>query len=427
MVTMSRSVSICTLCVPAASCRYPQRTTAELQQLAAATPVVGCPCLSVHHPLLATRLAFDVVIVDEAGQIGLPAVLGALLKARSFVLVGDHYQLPPLVLDKRAAEGGLSVSLFRQLCEAHPGSVVVLAQQYRMCRRVMGLANALVYGGQLVAGSRAVEEAVLELPRPQGLAQVRPDRAWHNVCVGVCLVSGYKTLHHDLALLRCKRDTQLQLDMGSSMHTAQSIVHSMACRHQSSHCTARTTTVANSCNACRCCAFLQCPAWVRGLLRSNCQLAFIDTDAVQPPAAVEDAPAPGCNGVVNAGEAALLMQLLEGLLVCGVPGSDITMVSPYKAQVGGWVGGCVFGWVFGGRGELQQRNKVDWPIKGRPAISSRRGQVMIAVGQDALCIPYRTCARGLLAQRSTCHSCTCSSLQDGTVSVGLVALLATTL
>jgi DNA replication ATP-dependent helicase Dna2 len=127
----------------------------------------------VHHPLLATRAAFDVVIVDEAGQIGLPAVLGALLKARSFVLVGDHYQLPPLVLDKRAAEGGLGISLFRQLCEAHPGSVVVLAHQYRMCRRVMGLANELVYGGQLVAGSRAVEEAVLELPRPQGLQQVR--------------------------------------------------------------------------------------------------------------------------------------------------------------------------------------------------------------------------------------------------------------
>ncbi|KAF6257941.1 AAA domain-containing protein [Scenedesmus sp. NREL 46B-D3] len=183
--------------VPAAPRRYPQQTTAELQQLAAATPVVGCPCLSAHHPLLATRRAFDVVIVDEAGQIGLPAVLGALLKARSFVLVGDHYQLPPLVLDRRAAEGGLGVSLFRQLCEARPASVVVLSQQYRMCRR----------------------------------------------------------------------------------------------------------------------------------------LAFVDTDAVQPSAAVEDAPAPGRHGVVNAGEAALLMQLLEGLCVCGVPGSDITLVSPYKAQV----------------------------------------------------------------------------------------------
>lgn len=153
--------------------RYPQRSTAELQQLAASTPIVGCPCLSVHHPLLAARPAFDVAIVDEAGQISLPAVLGALLKARSFVLVGDHYQLPPLVLDKRAAAGGLGVSLFRQLCEAHPSAVVVLRRQYRMCGDVMGLANELVYGGQLVAGSEQVENAQLELAHPDVLSQVR--------------------------------------------------------------------------------------------------------------------------------------------------------------------------------------------------------------------------------------------------------------
>lgn len=112
--------------------RYPHRSTSELQQLAASTPVVGCPCLSAHHPLLATRPPFDVVIVDEAGQITTPAVLPALLRGRSFVLVGDHYQLPPLVLDPRAQAGGLGVSLFRQLCEVHPGAVVKLQQQYRM-------------------------------------------------------------------------------------------------------------------------------------------------------------------------------------------------------------------------------------------------------------------------------------------------------
>jgi DNA replication ATP-dependent helicase Dna2 len=112
--------------------RYPHRSTSELQQLAASTPIVGCPCLSAHHPLLATRPAFDVVIVDEAGQITTPAVLPALLRGRSFVLVGDHYQLPPLVLDPRAQAGGLGVSLFRQLCEAHPDAVVKLQQQYRM-------------------------------------------------------------------------------------------------------------------------------------------------------------------------------------------------------------------------------------------------------------------------------------------------------
>lgn len=43
-----------------------------------------------------------------------------LLQARTFVLVGDHNQLPPLVSNPAAEAGGLSCSLFRLLSEAHP-------------------------------------------------------------------------------------------------------------------------------------------------------------------------------------------------------------------------------------------------------------------------------------------------------------------
>lgn len=39
---------------------------------------------------------------------------------RAFTLVGDHYQLPPLVTSKAAEEGGLGVSLFKRLCDHHP-------------------------------------------------------------------------------------------------------------------------------------------------------------------------------------------------------------------------------------------------------------------------------------------------------------------
>lgn len=53
-------------------------------------------------------------------QMMLPAALGPLLRARSFVLVGDHNQLPPLVTCKEAEAGGLGESLFKRLSEAHP-------------------------------------------------------------------------------------------------------------------------------------------------------------------------------------------------------------------------------------------------------------------------------------------------------------------
>lgn len=82
-------------------------------------PQVGCTCLSVNSPLL-TCQSFGVVILDEASQVTLPASLGPLALGRSFLLVGDHYQLSPLVQSREAAAGGLGVSLFRRLSEAHP-------------------------------------------------------------------------------------------------------------------------------------------------------------------------------------------------------------------------------------------------------------------------------------------------------------------
>src|SRR5215471_8952318 len=87
-------------------------------------------------------LQFDVALIDEAGQLTVPALLGALRFARRFILVGDEKQLPPLVLSKQAAAEGLSISLFSDLKQhnedykkMHPSAVsacVPLRIQYRM-------------------------------------------------------------------------------------------------------------------------------------------------------------------------------------------------------------------------------------------------------------------------------------------------------
>ena len=53
-------------------------------------------CLGVNHALF-TQRSFDYCIVDEASQITQPVCIGPLRHARVFILVGDHYQLPPLV------------------------------------------------------------------------------------------------------------------------------------------------------------------------------------------------------------------------------------------------------------------------------------------------------------------------------------------
>eukprot|EP00192_Tetraselmis_astigmatica_P001403 CAMPEP_0117649998 /NCGR_PEP_ID=MMETSP0804-20121206/1299_1 /TAXON_ID=1074897 /ORGANISM="Tetraselmis astigmatica, Strain CCMP880" /LENGTH=1750 /DNA_ID=CAMNT_0005455829 /DNA_START=245 /DNA_END=5500 /DNA_ORIENTATION=- len=155
--------------------RFPGRSVAELQDLAANIAVVGSTCMSIGHPLLQGR-HFDVVVVDEASQITLPASLGPLSMAGKFVLVGDDHQLPPLVINRGASEGGLSTSLFETLSRAHPAACAVLSSQYRMCSPIMELANSLVYSGAMRCGSPAIASA--RLPLSPGAAEMAGLSSW---------------------------------------------------------------------------------------------------------------------------------------------------------------------------------------------------------------------------------------------------------
>ena len=106
-------------------------------------------------------LHFDVAIIDEAGQLTVPAILGALRFTKRFILVGDEKQLPPLVLSKAAAEQGLANSLFGMLKQQdedyikdHPIAIsacVALLTQYRMNRWISNFSSTLFYEKRLLA------------------------------------------------------------------------------------------------------------------------------------------------------------------------------------------------------------------------------------------------------------------------------------
>ena len=123
-------------------------------------------------------LQFDVAIIDEAGQLTIPALLGALRFAKRFILVGDEMQLPPLVLSKQAAEDGLRDSLFSYLkqrdadyTKEHPWEIracVSLKVQYRMNRWISHFPSRLFYQEQLRAHA-SVAERLLAFSRPQAI------------------------------------------------------------------------------------------------------------------------------------------------------------------------------------------------------------------------------------------------------------------
>ena len=141
-----------------------------------AARVVGATCMAcAKGGVLASATDFDVAVVDEAGQIAQPYCLAPLLKAKTFVLVGDHHQLAPLVQSRLAARDGAAESLFKRLADARPEAVATLATQYRMSAPIMELCNAALAGSgpdALVCGSAAVAARALPLaPRaPGGLA-----------------------------------------------------------------------------------------------------------------------------------------------------------------------------------------------------------------------------------------------------------------
>ncbi|KAL7423852.1 DNA replication endonuclease-helicase Dna2 [Cryptotrichosporon argae] len=163
-------------------------STAQLDERLMRPPVVAATCLSVEHPLFLRR-KFDYCIVDEASQITLPTCLGPLRMADKFVLVGDHYQLPPIVRNPKARAGGLDTSLFKVLCTAHPAAVTDLAHQYRMNEDIMALSNRFIYEGRLKCGSEQVARQSLVLPHRKTCDEVFGQCGGQDR-LGACWVQG---------------------------------------------------------------------------------------------------------------------------------------------------------------------------------------------------------------------------------------------
>lgn len=152
----------------------PKKTFEEIKEAWHGTPIVATTCLGINHQVFLER-SFDYCIVDEASQITLPICAGPIRLARTFVLVGDHNQLPPVVKNEEARLGGLDVSLFKLLSDTHPQSVVNLEHQYRMCEDIMTLSNTLIYNGRLRCGTEALRKKKLHIPSMESLRQRHHD------------------------------------------------------------------------------------------------------------------------------------------------------------------------------------------------------------------------------------------------------------
>jgi len=102
-------------------------------------------------------LKFYTVVIDEAGQALEPASWIPILKAQKVVLAGDHFQLPPTIKSQEAARDGLNTTLLEKCVNAQSEAVVLLEEQYRMNKVIMGFSSNKFYQGRLKSAKQVAE------------------------------------------------------------------------------------------------------------------------------------------------------------------------------------------------------------------------------------------------------------------------------
>ncbi|KAG1668439.1 hypothetical protein FOA52_015969 [Chlamydomonas sp. UWO 241] len=129
--------------------------------------VVCCTCVGAGDPRL-QNFRFQQVLIDESTQATEPEVLiPMMLGAKQVVLVGDHCQLPPVIMCKKAAEAGLCQSLFERL-RLLGVKPIRLQVQYRMHPCLSEFPSNTFYEGTLQNGTGISDRQLhgVEFPWP---------------------------------------------------------------------------------------------------------------------------------------------------------------------------------------------------------------------------------------------------------------------
>lgn len=128
----------------------------EFRNVVNNTKLIGATAYQCASNPLFLKQRFDIVVIDEAGQLDEPATLAPLSMSRRFILCGDHLQLPPVVQNRKNrlnnCRSHLEVSLFERLfATSPPENISTLNVQYRMNTEVQEIPSNLFYGGTLLA------------------------------------------------------------------------------------------------------------------------------------------------------------------------------------------------------------------------------------------------------------------------------------
>lgn len=159
--------------------KFKQLTRNAEREILSNADVICCTCVGAGDPRLA-KLKFRTVLIDESTQAAEPeCMIPLVLGCKQVVLVGDHQQLGPVIMNKKAAKAGLNQSLFERLVELKlvPSRLQI---QYRMHPCLSEFPSNMFYEGDLQNGVTMQQRVRRDIDYPWPVVD-SPMMFWSNL------------------------------------------------------------------------------------------------------------------------------------------------------------------------------------------------------------------------------------------------------
>jgi regulator of nonsense transcripts 1 len=173
--------------------KFKQLTRAAEREILMAADVICCTCVGAGDPRL-SKIKFRTVLIDESTQSAEPeCMIPLVLGCKQVVLVGDHQQLGPVIMNKKAATAGLNQSLFERLVILGC-SPIRLQVQYRMHPCLSEFPSNMFYEGSLQNGVTMQDRIRRDVDFPWPVGD-NPMMFWSNLGVEEISASGTSYLN----------------------------------------------------------------------------------------------------------------------------------------------------------------------------------------------------------------------------------------
>lgn len=149
----------------------------ESERLVTEAKIIGSTLIKSQLPPLNGE-KFDIVMIDECSQASITLALLGMVKARKWVLVGDHKQLLPIfqTMDVKAKDIPKKLSAFCYMLDNYGKRALWLKWHYRSNSEIIGFSQSFIYNGKIkpIESCKDIKLKIDKLP-PKEMEFLDPD------------------------------------------------------------------------------------------------------------------------------------------------------------------------------------------------------------------------------------------------------------